>query len=135
MEKSKFKGYYASQKIIEGEVVVVNQPIDLVSLDPMTGSFRSGHEYEGQSIKDKILVTSCLCGVTVAEFIPFFLNLTGNKPKAILTTTTHAYTPVMSGCVVSEIPLIYCVDKKLLERMKTGDTVVVDTEKEEVTLR
>nr|MDO8091509.1 DUF126 domain-containing protein [Candidatus Sigynarchaeota archaeon] len=101
----------------------------------MPGSFRSGHEYEGQSIKDKILVTSCLCGVTVAEFIPFFLNLTGNKPKAILTTTTHAYTPVMSGCVVSEIPLIYCVDKKLVERMKTGDTVVIDTEKEEVTLR
>jgi len=41
----------------------------------------------------------------------------------------------MSGCVVSEIPLIYCVDKKLVERMKTGDTVVIDTEKEEVTLR
>lgn len=135
MEKSKVKGYYASETSIEGEVIVVSKPLDLLSIEPLTGNFESEHEHGGKSIKDKILIAPCLCGATIAEFIPLFLSLTNNKPKAFITTTSHAYTPVMSGCIISEIPLIYSLDKKIVEKMETGDTIKIDAEKEEVTIK
>lgn len=134
-EKSRVKGYYASRTTIEGEVIVITKPLDLLSIEPLSGTFESAHEHGGKNIKDKILVAPCLCGATIAEFIPLFLSLTGNKPKAFVTTTTHAYTPIMSGCIISETPLIYGLDKKLAEKLETGDKVKINAKNEEITIQ
>lgn len=69
-EKSRVKGYYASRTTIEGEVIVITKPLDLLSIEPLSGTFESAHEHGGKNIKDKILVAPCLCGATIAEFIP-----------------------------------------------------------------
>jgi len=132
-EKSKIEGYYASQKMIEGEAIVLRQPLNLMDINPETGKFVSG-EYEGRSIKGRIVVCPFLCGATVVEFTPYFLSLTGNKPKAIITTSSYAYTPVMSGSIFSETPLLYNLDEDLFRTIKTGDLVKINADKKEVIL-
>jgi predicted aconitase with swiveling domain len=126
MGKGKVKGYYASERVIHGEVMVVRRPLDLLSIEPLTGTFESTHEQAGNSVKDKILIAPCLCGATIAEFIPFFLNMTGNKPKAIVTTASRGYTPIMSGCLVSETPFLYGLDKALAGTIRTKDWLRID---------
>lgn len=135
MERARVKGYYASQKAIDGEAVVLRRPLDLLSVEPLTGTFESGHEQAGKTVKDKILIAPCLCGATIAEFIPLFLGLTGNKPKAFVTTASRAYTPIMSGCLASETPLLYGLDKSLAATIRAGDTVHIDADTGRLTVR
>jgi predicted aconitase with swiveling domain len=135
MDSSKVKGYYASRKTIDGEALVLQRPLDLLSVEPLTGTLERGHEKAGETVKDKILIAPCLCGATIAEFIPLFLGLTGNKPKAIVTTASRAYTPIMSGCLASETPLLFGLDRSLAATIRAGDTVHIDAGTGDLTVR
>ena len=70
--------------------------------------------------------------LAIAGFISYFLSLTDNKTKAIITASSYAYGPVMSGAVASEIPLVYDLDRPPLEKVETGNSVKIDAEKEKV---
>ncbi|MFW6113684.1 MAG: aconitase X swivel domain-containing protein [Actinomycetota bacterium] len=132
---SKIRGYCASAPEIEGEVIVIAKPFDLLSIEPISGTFEAEHEHEGKSIKDKILLAPCLCGATIAEFIPLFLGMVDNRPKAIVTTESMTYVPIMSGCLAAGIPLMFGVDKEFYRSISTGDTLRIDAEKGVVSLQ
>lgn len=134
MKSSKVRGYHASTPRVEGEVIMIAKPLDLLSIEPISGTFEAAHEHAGKSIKDKILIAPCLCGATIAEFIPLFLSMVGNKPKAIITTESMAYVPIMSGCLAAGIPLLYGLDRGFAHGIKTGDLLGIDAEKGEVAL-
>ncbi|MDY6796417.1 MAG: DUF126 domain-containing protein [Actinomycetota bacterium] len=135
MKSSKVQGYCTSTPLSEGEAVVIFRPFDLLSIEPISGTFEAVHEHEGKPIKDKILVAPCLCGATIAEFIPLFLSMVDNRPKAIITTESIAYVPIMSGCLAAGIPLLYGLDREFASGVSTGDTLGIDAEKGEVGLK
>ncbi len=128
MTEKKIRGYFASQPVIEGEALVVKAPLDLLSVDPVSGTFEGAHSLAGASVKEKVLVVPCLCGATIAEFIPFFLGLTGNAPRAILTAEALPYTPIMSGCIAARVPLLYGPGREGTSKIRTGDRLRFEAE-------
>ncbi len=134
MRTSRVRGYYGSQKVLEAEACVVARPLDLLSIDPLTGTFEETHEQAGQSIKGKIVLAPCFCGATIAEFIPLFLSMTGNEPGGFLTTASRAYTPVMSGCLASDTPFLFGLDKNVARAIRTGDVLHFEAATGEIAL-
>ncbi|MFA4855552.1 MAG: DUF126 domain-containing protein [archaeon] len=111
---------------VEGEALVTKDGISFYGgVDPKTGIVvEKGHELEGKSIADKILVFPEGKGSTVGSYVLYNLKKNGVAPKAIINKKCE--TIVAVGCIISEIP---CVDSIEIEKIKTGDKLKVDAEK------
>jgi uncharacterized protein len=93
-------------------------------VDPETGKVvEKGHELEGQSISNKILVFPTGKGSTVGSYTLYRLKKAGLAPGAIVNAEAETITAV--GCIISEIP---CVDQVSIELLKTGMQIRVDGE-------
>lgn len=110
----------------EGEALVTSMPISFYGgVDPNTGVIlEKGHELEGQSVKDKILVFPQGKGSTVGSYTLYRMKKNNTAPAAMVNKETE--TIVAVGAIISEIPF---VDKIDLSKIKTGDTVKVENEK------
>jgi len=110
----------------EGEALVTSMPISFYGgVDPNTGVIlEKGHELEGQSVKDKILVFPQGKGSTVGSYTLYRMKKNNTAPAAMINKETE--TIVAVGAIISEIPF---VDKIDLSKIKTGDTVKVENEK------
>ena len=122
----KFQGRKIYQGRVEGEALVTSMSISFFGgVDPETGVVvEKGHELEGQSISNKILVFPTGKGSTVGSYTLYRLKLSGLAPLAIINAECETITAV--GCIISEIP---CVDKIPIEQLKTGTRIVVDGER------
>lgn len=111
---------------VEGEAIVSKEPIGFYGgIDAKTGIvIEKGHELEGQSVKDKILIFPSGKGSTVGSYVIYGLKKNGVAPKAIINKETE--TIVATGVILAGIP---CVDKINIEELKTGDWVSVDADK------
>jgi len=109
----------------EGEAVVTSMPISFYGgVDPNTGVIlEKGHELEGQSVKDKILVFPQGKGSTVGSYTLYRMKKNNTAPAAMINKETE--TIVAVGAIISEIPF---VDKIDLSKIKKGDTVKVENE-------
>jgi len=107
----------------EGEALVTSQPISFYGgVDPNTGVvIEKGHELQGQSIKDKILVFPTGKGSTVGSYTLYRMKKNGTAPAGIINRECE--TIVAVGAIISEIP---CVDKIDISRLKTGDNVQIE---------
>jgi len=125
------KGRCISPGKAEGEALVSEEPISFYGgIDAKTGMFiEKGHELEGISVKDKILVFPKAKGSTVGSYVIYGLKKNGVAPRAIVNKETE--TIVATGVILAGIP---CVDGIDVNRIKTGDRVVVDAGKGEVTV-
>ena len=93
-------------------------------VDPETGLVvEHGHELEGQSIAGKVLVFPTGKGSTVGSYTLYRLKANGKAPAAIVNAECETITAV--GCIIAEIP---CVDQVPLDRLKSGQSLVVDAE-------
>ena len=93
-------------------------------IDPKTGIvIEKGHELEGQCVKDKILVFPKGKGSTVGSYVIYGLKRNGVAPAAIVNKETE--TIVATGVILAGIP---CVDGIDIEKVKTGDRLVVDAD-------
>jgi uncharacterized protein len=109
----------------EGEALVTTQPISFYGgVDPNTGEVtEKGHELQGISVKDKILVFPQGKGSTVGSYTLYRMKKNGTAPAGMINKETE--TIVAVGAIISEIPF---VDKIDVSKIKTGDTVSIDND-------
>ena len=125
------KGRVISPGKVEGESLVSKEPIGFYGgVDAKTGLFiEKGHELEGQSVKGKILVFPCGKGSTVGSYVIYGLAKNNQAPLAILNKETE--TIVATGVILAGIP---CMDGIPVEKISTGDHLVVDANAGTVTI-
>ncbi len=109
----------------EGEALSTTQPISFYGgVDPNTGEvIEKGHELQGKSVKDKILVFPQGKGSTVGSYTLYRLKKNGVAPAGIINRECE--TIIAVGVIISEIP---CVDKVDINRIKTGNIVRIDND-------
>ena len=119
----KLKGRKIYKGIGEGEAIVTKDGISFYGgVDPDTGKIvEVGHELEGQSITGKILVFPTGKGSTVGSYTLYRMKKNNTAPAAIVNEQIDTITAV--GCIISEIP---CVDKIDINKIKTGQRIVVN---------
>ena len=125
------KGRTISPGKAQGEAIVSKEPIGFYGgIDPKTGVvIEKGHELEGQCIKDKVLVFPQGKGSTVGSYVIYGLKKNGVAPAAIVNRETE--TIVATGAILAGIP---CVDGIDIDKIKTGDKLVVDADQGTVEL-
>jgi predicted aconitase with swiveling domain len=109
----------------EGEALTTTQPISFYGgVDPNTGIvIEKGHQLQGVSVKDKILVFPNGKGSTVGSYTLYRMKKNGTAPAAIVNLDCE--TVVAVGTIISEIP---CVDKVDIAKIKNGNRVIVENE-------
>jgi len=110
---------------VSGPALVTSQGISFFGgVDPDTGLVvERGHELEGQSIANKVLVFPSGKGSTVGSYTLYRLKHNGLAPAAIINAACETITAV--GCIIAEIP---CVDRVEIGKISTGVQVTVDGE-------
>lgn len=109
----------------QGTALVTDMGISFFGgVDPDSGVVvEKGHQLEGQTIKDKVLVFPSGKGSTVGSYTLYRLKHGGHAPAAIINASCETITAV--GCIIAEIP---CVDQIDIGKLKNGLQVVVDGE-------
>lgn len=109
----------------EGEALVTSQSISFYGgVDPDTGTVvEKGHELEGQSITDKVLVFPSGKGSTVGSYVIYQMAKTGTGPKALILKDCEAIVAV--GCIISDLP---CIDQIDVDQIETGMNLSLDAE-------
>lgn len=123
MQIMKLQGRKIYPGIAEGEALVTCMGISFFGgVDPESGVLvERGHELEGESIAGKVLVFPTGKGSTVGSYTLYRLKHNGKAPAAIINAECETITAV--GCIIAEIP---CVDQIAIQRLQTGQRVVVD---------
>jgi predicted aconitase with swiveling domain len=109
----------------EGEALVTNMPISFYGgVDPNTGIvIEKGHEIEGISIKNKILVFPQGKGSTVGSYTLYRMKKNNTAPTGMINKETE--TIIAVGAIISEIPFI---DKIDISKIKTGNKIIIENE-------
>lgn len=123
------RGRMISPGKAKGVAIVSKEPIGFYGgIDPKTGIvIERGHELEGKCVKDKVLVFPCGKGSTVGPYVIYGLKKNGVAPAAIVNRETE--TIVATGVILAGIP---CVDGIDIEKIKTGDKLIVDADEARV---
>ena len=119
------KGRMISPGKIESVAIVSKEAIGFYGgIDLKTGIvIEKGHPLEGRSVKDKILVFPCGKGSSVGSYVIYGLKKNGVAPSGIINKETE--TIVATGVILAGIP---CVDQIEIEKIKDGDTVLLDAD-------
>ena len=119
------KGRMINPGKIEAEAIVSSEPIGFYGgIDAKTGIvIEKGHQLEGQSVTGKVLVFPQGKGSTVGSYVIYGLHKNGVGPAAIVNAETE--TIVATGVILAGIP---CVDGIDIDRIKTGDRLIVDAD-------
>jgi predicted aconitase with swiveling domain len=109
--------------IARGEALVATEGLSFFGgVDPERGVvLERGHELEGKSVAGKILVFPTGKGSTVGSYTLYRLKANGMAPLAIVNRECE--TIIAVGCIIAEIA---CVDQIEIERLETGQTLLVD---------
>jgi hypothetical protein len=123
------KGRIISPGKVEGAAIVSTEPIGFYGgIDIKTGIvIEKGHPLEGKSVTDKILIFPSGKGSTVGSYVIYGLNKNGVGPCGIINKETE--TIVATGVILAGIP---CIDQINIDRIKDGDTVLLDADNGEV---
>lgn len=122
----RIKGRAISKGIASGPALVASQPISFLGgLDPSTGQVvEHGHELEGTSIKDKVLIFPHGKGSTVGSYVMYQLKKNGVAPCAIINLRCEAIIAI--GAIISDIPVVDQLECNPLEIIRDGDIVLVN---------
>lgn len=118
--KSVVKGYF------RGEALITSMPISFLGgVDPLTGTvIERGHELRGKILANKVLILPHGKGSTVGSYVVYSLAKRGLAPRAIATLKVDLM--ILTGCVISGIPLVDGIPREALSAIKCGDIVEVD---------
>lgn len=119
----RLKGRAIYEAKAEGTALVSSSPLSFYGgVDPRTGNvIERGHELEGESVKDRVLVFPNGKGSTVGSYILYRLRKGGVAPRAIINAKCE--TIVAVGAIISEIP---CVDMVDIAKIRADARVAVD---------
>ena len=126
------KGRMISPGKVEGEAIVSPDPIGFYGgIDAKTGIvIEKDHPLEGKCVTGKILVFPCGKGSTVGSYVIYGLKKNEVAPKGIINKETE--TIVATGVILAGIP---CVDQIDIEKIKDGDTIVLDADNGSVEIK
>ncbi len=122
----RIKGRTVSKGIAKGEVILSKEPITFLGgVDPKTGVvIEKGHELEGKSITDKILIFPTGKGSTVGSYVIYQMKKNGTAPAGIINSKAEQI--VASGALISEIPMVHDLEVDVLDFFKEGEFVVIN---------
>ena len=126
------KGRMISPGKTEGKAIVSPDPIGFYGgIDAKTGIvIEKDHPLEGQCVTDKILVFPCGKGSTVGSYVIYGLKKNNVAPIGIINKETE--TIVATGVILAGIP---CVDQIDIDKIKDGDTVLLDADNGSVEIK
>ena len=129
MARMKLRGRVIRRGRAEGEALVSQQAISFFGgVDPESGVIiEAGHELEGKSISDKILVFPRGKGSTVGSYTLYRLRRKDLAPAAIINAQSEAIVAV--GAIIADIPM---VDRLDISQIRTGDEVTIEDDLVEV---
>ena len=109
----------------EAEALTTTQPISFYGgVDPNTGTvIEKGHQLQGISVRDKILVFPQGKGSTVGSYTLYRLKKNGVAPAGIVNRECE--TIIAVGAIISEIP---CVDEVDITKISTGRKVRIEND-------
>ncbi|MGA8905230.1 MAG: DUF126 domain-containing protein [Candidatus Bathyarchaeia archaeon] len=112
----------------EGLALVSHEPISFFGgVNPDTGVVTErGHELEGTTVKDRVLVFPHGKGSTVGSYTLYRLKKNGAAPRAIINVECEPIVAV--GAIISEIPAVDKLERNPLTFMKDGVRVQVDAD-------
>ncbi len=128
-----FKGKSVSKMgVVEGEALVTK---DLIAFwggtDWETGEIvELGHEARGKNMAGKILVFPAGKGGAGETFGYYYLARSGKAPRALVCNRPVGQT--VNGALLVNTPMVYGFKVDVVDKIKTGDIVRVDTDKGEV---
>ncbi len=107
------RGVYGGRA--EGRLVVSPEPVSFLGgVDPESGRVRErSHPLEGVDISGKLLVLPRSKGSTVGCYVLYAMRKRGTAPAGIVCT--EADELLVSGAVISELPLAVCSPRVLEE--------------------
>jgi predicted aconitase with swiveling domain len=113
----------------EGEALVSHEPISFFGgVNPETGTItEKGHELEGRSVKDKVLVFPHGKGSTVGSYTLYRMKKSGAAPKAIINVESEPTVAV--GAIISDIPAVDRLERNPLTFLRSGMKLRVDGDK------
>lgn len=122
------KGHRVAKGKAQGEALVSQSPITFMGgVNPETGLIiEKGHELEGVSVSNKILIFPVGKGSTGGSYQLYELAYNKKAPKAIINL--RADTVVTIGAIISKIPMVDKLERNPLEVIQTGDAVEVDAD-------
>ena len=117
---------------VTGEALVTKDSISFYGgVDPENGVVvEKGHELEGKSINDKILVFPSGKGSTVGSYVIYQMAKTGKGPKALILHDCEAIVAV--GVIIAEMP---CIDQIDVSKIETGMQLEVDGDNASVEIK
>jgi hypothetical protein len=123
---TRIKGRKISKGVAEGRALVTKSPISFLGdIDPKTGIVvEPNHELCGRSIAGKVLVFPMGKGSTVGSYVLYQLKKYGLAPAAIINKYSEAIVAV--GAIISDIPLVDCLEEDPTTSIGTGDKVRVN---------
>lgn len=115
-----------SKGVGEGEALVCRQPIGFnFGVDVSRGVIiEHGHELEGQSFKDKVLIFPYGKGSTGGSYVVYQVACEGTAPAAIINQNTE--TIIAVGAIMGHIPVVDHMEEDPYSLIESGDWVKVD---------
>lgn len=116
----------------EGAALVSRTPISFYGgINPETGVVvEHGHELEGESVSNRILVFPTGKGSTVGSYTIYQMKKFRTAPAAIVMGETEII--VATGCAMAGIPLVDRLEADHFESIASGDHVRVYGDKGQV---
>jgi len=109
----------------EGEAIVYRNEFTFHGdIDPLTGRFARGHELEGQSISQKVLVFTRGRGSSQGARKAMETKKAGNAPSAMICIEADPITA--AGVIMAGIPMVDRLSIDPFEMIETGDFIRVD---------
>ena len=126
------KGRMIAPGNTKGEAIVSPEPIGFYGgIDINTGVvIEKNHPLEGSCVKDKILVFPNGKGSTVGSYVIYGLKKNNVAPAGIINKETE--TIVATGVILAGIP---CVDQIDIDKIKTGDKIILDADKGKIDIK
>ena len=123
---TRIKGRKISKGVAEGRALVTKSAISFLGdIDPKTGTVVApNHELCGSSLAGRVLVFPMGKGSTVGSYVLYQLKKNGLAPAAIINKYSEAIVAV--GAIISDIPLVDCLEEDPTTSIKTGDKVRVN---------
>jgi predicted aconitase with swiveling domain len=124
----RFKGRAYVRGMVTGELLPSLQPVSFLGgVDPKTGVIRDPqHELFGTSIKGKIFAVPRTVGSSVGAYVIYGMAKSGTAPSGVVTQIGDIN--LVSGCAISNLPLIAEIDISKLVKLK-GKMATLNGEK------
>jgi predicted aconitase with swiveling domain len=128
IDKLRLKGKVYVRGVARGELLPTLQPVSFLGgVDPQTGKIRDQqHELYGVSLKGKIFAVPRTVGSSVGAYVIYGMSKRGTGPAGVITQTGDIN--LVSGCAVSNVPLIADIDIRTLLDSR-GKSVILNAEK------